>query len=193
MGDKKDIPCTLSIQFFIRDGRLHCVTTMRSNDIWLGLPYDIFCFTCLQRLIAEALKVPTGFYIHQAGSLHLYARNAEKMDTASNKPSIVEAEHQWTLHETPISQATHDAIEFEADWRHGGVGDVIQELKTKLNEGSMLYDLALLCAAKWQDVRPSHIKSNSLKEAYDAYYRGNGPDGQDHSGQGTGETALFAE
>ena len=124
MGDKKDLPCTLSIQFFIRDGWLNCIATMRSNDIWLGLPYDVFCFTCLQRLIAEALKIPTGFYIHQAGSLHLYARNAEKMDTAANKPSIVEAEHLWAPHESPISQATHDAIEFESDWRHGGEGDV---------------------------------------------------------------------
>jgi thymidylate synthase len=74
-GTKKDIPCTLSLQFLVRDGQLNCICTMRSNDIWLGLPYDIFCFTTLQNFIASQLAIPTGFYQHQPGSLHLYQRN----------------------------------------------------------------------------------------------------------------------
>lgn len=77
-GDKKDIPCTIALQFLLRDGQLNCICTMRSNDIWLGLPYDIFCFTTLQHFIAGAIGVPVGFYQHQPGSLHLYERNDEE-------------------------------------------------------------------------------------------------------------------
>ena len=50
-GMHKDIPCTLSLQFLVRDGRLHMTTTMRSNDVWLGLPYDAFCFMTIQDIV----------------------------------------------------------------------------------------------------------------------------------------------
>lgn len=72
----KDTPCTVSLQFLLRDGKLHLTTYMRSNDIWLGFPYDVFSFTCLQILMANELDVEIGEYTHIAGSLHLYTRNA---------------------------------------------------------------------------------------------------------------------
>lgn len=74
----KDLPCTVCLQFIIREGKLHCFTYMRSNDIWLGFPYDVFSFTSLQILMAMTLHVPVGEYHHIAGSLHLYERNLPK-------------------------------------------------------------------------------------------------------------------
>lgn len=74
-GTMPDIPCTLTLQFLLRYGRLHLVVTMRSNDVWLGMPYDIFCFTTLQCLIAAELGVDVGEYVHQVGSLHIYEKH----------------------------------------------------------------------------------------------------------------------
>ena len=71
----KDLPCTLTLQFLIRGGKLNLIANMRSNDIWLGFPYDAFSFTCLQMKMAMELGVEVGFYIHMAGSMHLYKRN----------------------------------------------------------------------------------------------------------------------
>lgn len=71
----KDLPCTVCLQYLIRDGKLHATTYMRSNDIWLGFPYDVFSFTCLQILMAFELGVEIGTYTHIAGSLHLYSRD----------------------------------------------------------------------------------------------------------------------
>ena len=51
---------------------------MRSNDLWLGFPYDVFQFTCLQVRMAMELGLDIGTYTHIAGSLHLYARDFEK-------------------------------------------------------------------------------------------------------------------
>lgn len=73
--ETKDTPCTLSLQFFIRDGKLHLTVTMRSNDIWTGVPYDMFSFCCFQVILAMQLGVGVGTYTHQAGSLHIYERN----------------------------------------------------------------------------------------------------------------------
>lgn len=76
--DQLDLPCTVAIQFLRREGTLDMLVTMRSNDAWLGLPYDLGQFTMLQAAIAQALGVESGTYTHVAGSMHLYERDLEK-------------------------------------------------------------------------------------------------------------------
>lgn len=80
----KDIPCTLTLQFILRDGKLHCVANMRSSDAWLGYVYDIFNFSMISRYIAIELRargVPVesmGSLTMNCGSQHLYARNIDQ-------------------------------------------------------------------------------------------------------------------
>lgn len=76
--DKKDIPCTISAQFLLRDGSLDLGISMRSNDLWLGTPYDFAQFSILQASVAQALNVKVGHYVHRVGSLHLYERDVPK-------------------------------------------------------------------------------------------------------------------
>lgn len=73
----KEIPCTCTLQFMIRQGRLHMLTNMRSNDAFLGLPHDVFAFTMLQEIMARTIGVELGTYKHSVGSLHLYDRHRE--------------------------------------------------------------------------------------------------------------------
>lgn len=78
----KDVPCTISAQWLIRDGMLHCLDTMRSSDIWLGHPYDMFNFSILSLGICLLLQernvfVRPGALVLTAGSKHLYERNFE--------------------------------------------------------------------------------------------------------------------
>lgn len=76
--DSKDVNCTVCLQFFIRDNKLHLTTYMRSNDLWMGFPYDVFQFTNMQVLMSMELGVGIGTYTHIAGSLHLYERDVVK-------------------------------------------------------------------------------------------------------------------
>lgn len=69
---QKDVPCTCTLQFLLRDQHLHLVVHMRSNDAYLGLPHDVFTFTMLQEIVARSLGVALGSYYHFVGSLHLY-------------------------------------------------------------------------------------------------------------------------
>jgi thymidylate synthase len=71
----QDVPCTCTIQLMIRDNSLSMLTSMRSNDAYIGLPHDIFCFTMLQEIIARSLEVDIGSYKHSVGSMHLYEVN----------------------------------------------------------------------------------------------------------------------
>lgn len=71
----KDVNCTVCLQFFIREGKLYMTTYMRSNDLWMGFPNDVFQFTAIQIYLAMRLGVKLGSYTHIAGSLHLYDRD----------------------------------------------------------------------------------------------------------------------
>lgn len=92
----RDVPCTLSYRFFLRGGQLHMHTTMRSQDLWLGFPYDIFAATILQELLAGWLGVALGDYHHYVDSLHLYKKHT---DSAAN----LRADPQPSLPMSPIS------------------------------------------------------------------------------------------
>lgn len=83
----KDVNCTVCLQFLIRDGKLHATVYMRSNDIWMGFPYDVFSFTAMQCKMAMELGVGIGTYTHIAGSLHLYERNG--IDNEENTTKTV--------------------------------------------------------------------------------------------------------
>lgn len=74
----KDLNCTVCLQFLIRENKLYCTTYMRSNDLWLGFPYDVFQFTCIQIRMAMELGLEIGSYTHIAGSLHIYKRDFDK-------------------------------------------------------------------------------------------------------------------
>lgn len=82
----RDVPCTLGYRFFIRDGRLIMHTSMRSQDLWLGFPYDIFTTTLIHELMAGWLGVELGEYHHHVDSLHLYADNAEAAAASYRAP-----------------------------------------------------------------------------------------------------------
>lgn len=82
-----DCPCTSTIQFLLRDNQLHCISTMRSNDIWFGTPTDVYMFAFFQREIARALSVEVGDYIHHAGSLHVYERHFDLLEQVGDQPT----------------------------------------------------------------------------------------------------------
>lgn len=68
----KDIPCNIASHLMIRDGKLEWLQVMRSNDLVLGLPYNIVQFTTMQEILAGWLEVDVGSYNHISDSLHVY-------------------------------------------------------------------------------------------------------------------------
>lgn len=70
----KDIPCTCTLQFLIRDDKLHLFANMRSNDAYKGLVHDVFCFTMMQEIVARVLNVEVGYYHHFVSSMHIYQK-----------------------------------------------------------------------------------------------------------------------
>lgn len=77
--ETKDEICTIALVFELREGKLDCTGIMRSNDVWLGTPYDVVFFTELQKHIANKLGVTYGKYTHFAVSLHAYAEDLDRV------------------------------------------------------------------------------------------------------------------
>lgn len=75
----RDVPCTLSMQYQLRHDRLHATVVMRSSDAWLGLPYDLFNFSMLQRAVASELGADVGPLVLFVGNAHLYERDLPRV------------------------------------------------------------------------------------------------------------------
>lgn len=67
-----DIPCNISFQYILRNGRLHAITNMRSQSVAFMLPYDLILYTFIQEVIATLLGVNVGNYYHNSSSFHIY-------------------------------------------------------------------------------------------------------------------------
>lgn len=87
---KKDVPCTLTLQFFLRNDNLHMVVSMRSSDLILGLAYDVPAFTLFQEILAVQLserlnrKIGLGEYTHISNSLHIYEKHFDMTEKILN-------------------------------------------------------------------------------------------------------------
>ena len=77
--ETKDEICTIALVFELRGGKLDCTGIMRSDDVWLGTPYDVVFFTELQKHIANELRVAYGKYTHFAVSLHAYEKDIDRI------------------------------------------------------------------------------------------------------------------
>jgi len=92
-----DPACLQHIQYFIRDGLLHCKVLMRSNDAPKASFMNAFAFIMLQKSIAGELGVGVGPYTHRANSYHAYSRDFSMMeqyaDAIKNRPADEIAYH----------------------------------------------------------------------------------------------------
>lgn len=117
----KDVPCTLSLQFFVRDNKLNLIATMRSNDVLWGVPYDTNAFCFLQEVIASATGYEMGYYELHAGSLHIYTEREDqllKLLDDQSELDVVQPRIPLGLTLEEIQEGIQDFFKFERAWRN---------------------------------------------------------------------------
>lgn len=88
LANTKDVPCTIALQFTIRNNKLILHTMMRSNDLIWGFQYDMFAFSLLQEIIANSLGIDIGSYFHTATSFHVYDYHWKLLEEMDSVESI---------------------------------------------------------------------------------------------------------
>lgn len=98
----KDIPCTTSLQFIVREGAINCIVTMRSNDVVKGFTYDVFTFSMITLYVSHLLRA-RGIYVNlgnvfvNVGSLHLYKNDKAKVEGWINEEKLVSNKIDMTI------------------------------------------------------------------------------------------------
>lgn len=72
-------PCHYSFQFYVLNGRLHCLFNMRSNDVFLGLPFNIASYALLTHLVAHECRLEVGELIYSGADVHVYSNHIEQV------------------------------------------------------------------------------------------------------------------
>lgn len=79
-------PCTLSIHFTIREGKLNTFVNMRANDLIWGLSHvNFYEWSVISELIANWLNIEVGSYFHYTVSLRVYQRHYMLIDNILSK------------------------------------------------------------------------------------------------------------
>jgi len=123
----KDVPCTCTLQFLLRDRKLDLVVYMRSNDAFIGMAHDIFCFTMLQEIMARSISAEVGIYTHMVGSLHLYQNNLEDAKKYLDEGILTERE----MPEMPKEDPWPSIRELLSKERHIRKGDQVVDMENQ--------------------------------------------------------------
>ena len=84
-----DIPCNVASLLKVRNEKLEWIQIIRSNDLFLGVPYNFVQFTSLQEIMAGWLGLECGSYNQISDSLHLYDRDIEGVVNSSPQSDVI--------------------------------------------------------------------------------------------------------
>lgn len=71
-------PCHILYQFYVANGRLSCMLTQRSGDLFLGIPFNGASVAFLTHMLAQQCDLEVGEIVHSIGDLHLYSNHLEQ-------------------------------------------------------------------------------------------------------------------
>lgn len=74
------MPCHYTFQFNVINNRLSCMFNMRSNDVFLGLPFNIASYALLTHMIAQVCDLEVGDLVYSGGNVHIYTNHFDAVN-----------------------------------------------------------------------------------------------------------------
>jgi thymidylate synthase len=73
-------PCHLLFQFYVAEGKLSCQMYQRSVDSFLGLPFNLTCYSLLTHIVAQQCDLDVGDFVWTGGDCHIYLNHLEQVE-----------------------------------------------------------------------------------------------------------------
>lgn len=83
VSDLRDMalpPCHMFYQFWVGNGRLSCQLYVRSNDLFLGAPFNIAEYALLTHMIAQQCDLEVGELVYTIGDAHIYLNHLDQIE-----------------------------------------------------------------------------------------------------------------
>lgn len=72
-------PCHCLTQFYVNDNKLSCLLYCRSQDVFLGTPFNLASYALLTHMLAQQCGLTVGELIWTGGDCHLYINHLEQV------------------------------------------------------------------------------------------------------------------
>lgn len=80
-------PCHVFFQFFVEGDKLSLQMYQRSNDLFLGVPFNIASYALLLSMVAQVTGLVAHEFIHVMGDTHIYLNHTEQVrEQLTRKP-----------------------------------------------------------------------------------------------------------
>lgn len=92
-------PCHMMCQFYVsNEMELSCKLYLRSNDLFLGAPFNIASYSLLTHMLADICKLKVGKLVYTVGDAHIYENHIEQVKEQLKRiprefPSLKIVEH----------------------------------------------------------------------------------------------------
>ncbi len=73
-------PCHMFYQFWVGDGKLSCHLYIRSNDLFLGAPFNIAEYALLTHMVAQQCDLEVGELVYTIGDAHIYLNHLDQIE-----------------------------------------------------------------------------------------------------------------
>lgn len=74
-------PCHAFAQAYVSDGKLSLLVYCRSQDVFLGTPFNIASYALLTQMLAQQCDLEVGDLVWAGGDCHIYSNHLQQVDT----------------------------------------------------------------------------------------------------------------
>lgn len=110
--------CHTQVQFQVQNGKLNCMWTQASVDLFLGLPFNILSYAILTHMLAKEAGLEVGELIGSLGDVHIYENAIDNLkEQLSREP--LPLPKLWLNPDKDIFYYTMDDIRIDGYESHG--------------------------------------------------------------------------
>lgn len=112
--------CHTGFQCMVEGDKLNLKFTMRSNDLFLGNPYNVFFYGVLTHILAKLTGLKVGELVYDGTDVHIYSNHTEQVKEQLNRkpksfPELVLPEFETLEELLSMTAADFDVIGYEPE------------------------------------------------------------------------------